>query len=52
MHPYHVHRAQAFQSGDYAPRIAFAKWYLQKYAIDPRFIANALFTDEASFTRE
>ena len=34
MHPFHVQRVQTLQSDDYAPRIAFAQWYLGKFTTD------------------
>lgn len=52
MHPFHMQRVQGLQPEDYAPRIAFAHWYLGMCATDPLFPAVVLFSDEASFTRE
>ncbi|GFV57797.1 uncharacterized protein TNCV_3071761 [Trichonephila clavipes] len=48
MHPFHVVQTQ--QPEDYAPRVAFAQWYL--CATNPLFPDEVLFSDEASFTRE
>ena len=52
MHPFNVQRAQALQPDDYAPRSAFAKWYLEKCATDPLYPVKVLFFDEVYFTRE
>ena len=52
MHPFHVQCVQALQLDDYAIRITFAQWYLEKYATDPFFPEKMLFSDEAFFTRE
>ncbi|GFX80279.1 uncharacterized protein TNCV_2642951 [Trichonephila clavipes] len=52
MHPFHVQRVQTQQPEDYAPRVAFAQWYLGKCATNPLFPDEVLFSDEASFTRE
>ncbi|GFT90599.1 DUF4817 domain-containing protein [Trichonephila clavipes] len=52
MHPFHVLRVQTQQPEYYAPRVAFAQWYLRKCATNPLFPDEVLFSDEASFTRE
>ncbi|GFT04312.1 uncharacterized protein TNCV_1928731 [Trichonephila clavipes] len=52
MHPFHVQRVQTQQPEDYAPRVAFAQWYLGKCATNPLFPDEVLFSDEASFKRE
>ena len=51
MHPFQVRRIQALQTDDNAPSIAFALWYLGKYATDPLFPAKVLFSDEESFKK-
>ena len=52
MHALHMQHVQALQLDDYAPRIAFAQWYLGKPATDLLFPAKVLFSSEVSFTRE
>ncbi|GFS66049.1 retrovirus-related Pol polyprotein from transposon 17.6 [Trichonephila clavipes] len=52
MHPFHVQRVQTQQPEDYAPRVAFAQWYLGKCATNRLFPDEVFFSDEASFTRE
>ena len=52
MHPYHIQRVQLLNEDDFAPRLAFARWYLEMHARDPRFPDTVLFTDEVTFTRE
>ncbi|GBL80138.1 hypothetical protein AVEN_29129-1 [Araneus ventricosus] len=37
---------------NYAPRVEFARWFLQQLAAQPDFSAHVLFTDESTFTRE
>ncbi|GBO26043.1 hypothetical protein AVEN_192585-1 [Araneus ventricosus] len=50
LHPYHVQ--EALIPADYAPRVEFARWFLQQLAAQPEFSAHVLFTDESTFTRE
>ncbi|GBN31960.1 hypothetical protein AVEN_39360-1 [Araneus ventricosus] len=52
LHPYHVQKVQALIPTDYAPRVEFARWFLQQPVAQPDFIAHVLFTDESTFTRE
>ncbi|GBN77577.1 hypothetical protein AVEN_26135-1 [Araneus ventricosus] len=52
LHPYHVQKVQAVIPADYAPRVEFARWFLQQIAAQPDFSAHVLFTDETTFTRE
>lgn len=52
MYPFRMQRVQLLQDGDFAPRVAFARWYLEMCARDTRFSDKVLFTDEATFTRE
>lgn len=35
MRPYHIQRVQLLDEGDFAPRLAFSRWYLQIRARDP-----------------
>jgi hypothetical protein len=43
---------QGLQPDDFAPRIQFVQWFLQRSIADPAFPAHFLFTDEAFFTRD
>ncbi|GFT95409.1 DUF4817 domain-containing protein [Trichonephila clavipes] len=43
MHPFHVQRVQTQQPEDYAPRVAFAQWYLRKCATSPLFLMKCCF---------
>ncbi|GFT04902.1 DUF4817 domain-containing protein [Trichonephila clavipes] len=43
MHPFHVQRVQTQQPEDYAPRVAFAQWYLGKCATNPFFLMKCCF---------
>ncbi|GBN37175.1 hypothetical protein AVEN_212413-1 [Araneus ventricosus] len=52
LHPYHVQKVQALTPADYAPRVEFARWFLQQLAAQPDFSTHVLFTDESTFTRE
>ncbi|GBM82554.1 hypothetical protein AVEN_29340-1 [Araneus ventricosus] len=52
LHPYHVQKVQALIPADYAPRVEFARWFLQQLAAQPNFSAHVLFTDDSTFTRE
>ncbi|GBM84915.1 hypothetical protein AVEN_23714-1 [Araneus ventricosus] len=52
LHPYHVQKVQALIPADYAPRVEFARWFLQQLAAQPDFNVHVLFTDESTFTRE
>ncbi|GBM98898.1 hypothetical protein AVEN_1210-1, partial [Araneus ventricosus] len=52
LHPYHIQQVQALILADYAPRVEFARWFLQQLAAQPDFSAHVLFTDECTFTRE
>ena len=49
--PYHVQRVQTLSAADWPPRVHFCEWFIQQ-CVNPRFSANALFTDEASFQRD
>ncbi|GBN48654.1 hypothetical protein AVEN_220404-1 [Araneus ventricosus] len=49
---YHVQKVQALIPAVYAPRVEFARWFLQQPAAQPNFSAHVLFMDESTFTRE
>lgn len=51
LYPYHIQRVQALLPRDFPPRLRFCQWTLQKIAQNPQFVAEVLFTDEASFSR-
>jgi hypothetical protein len=50
LHPYHIQQVHTLLPQDYAPRVAFCRWFLEK-CVDPNFLTTILFTDEAHFTR-
>lgn len=52
LHPFHFQRVQALNPADYQLRLNFCQWVVQQYALQSDFIADILFTDEATFTRE
>lgn len=52
LHAYHLQKVQELQPDDFAPRIQFVQWFLQRNIADPAFPAHVLFTDEAFFTRD
>ncbi|GBO09006.1 hypothetical protein AVEN_134592-1 [Araneus ventricosus] len=52
LHPYYVQKVQALIPTDYAPRVKFARWFLQQLAVQPDFSAHVLFTGESTFTFE
>ena len=45
--PYHMQRHQELQIPDHTRRTDFARWYLQKCAVDPYFEDQIWWTDEA-----
>lgn len=51
-YPYRWQQVHALQPADYAARLAFAQWFVQRTDDLPRFPSFVLFTDEATFTRE
>lgn len=51
-HPYHYQRVQALEPGDAERRLQFCRWILNKFADDPNFVRNIIWTDEATFTRD
>jgi hypothetical protein len=48
--PYYLQRVQVLTCVNYPGRATFRRWFLQKCAINPHFLADILFTDEARFT--
>lgn len=53
LHPYHLQKIHHLRrETDYRPRIQFSQWLVHECNINPNFIGNILFTDEASFTRD
>jgi hypothetical protein len=52
LYPYHIQRLQALTPPDHRARVVHCHWLLAKYFVNPRFVANILFTDEAGFTRD
>ena len=51
MHLYHIQRVQLLKEDDFAPRLAFSRWYLEMRARDPRLL-RVLFTDMTTFNRK
>jgi hypothetical protein len=51
LYPYHIQRVQAL-TPDHRARVVYCHWLLEKCVVNPRFVANILFTDEAGFTRD
>jgi hypothetical protein len=52
LYPYHIQRVQDLTPPDHRERVVYCHRILAKYAVNPRFVANTLFTDEAGFTRD
>ncbi|KAL4084896.1 hypothetical protein QTP88_027767 [Uroleucon formosanum] len=48
MHPYHRQRVQELLPRDYPARLIFSQTIIGKTAMNPNFLKNILFTDEAS----
>ena len=48
-HPHYLHRVQAVTPYDNFSRLNFARWYLQKTAINKTLFADVLFADETTF---
>jgi hypothetical protein len=48
--PYHLQWVQGFTCADYPGRATFRSWFLQKCAINPHFLSDISFNDEAQFT--
>lgn len=51
-HPYHYTQVQGLLPQDYAPRVRFCEWLLERHDNDPDFIGNILWTDESYFGRD
>ena len=51
LHPYHIQKVQALESGDFLRRVIYCEWLLQQCRERPNFLNCILFTDEAGFTR-
>lgn len=49
-HPSHCRRMQCLQPNDYATRVAFSQWIVDRVCEEPDFL-KVLFTDECSFHR-
>ena len=52
LHAYHLQKVKELEPNDFAPRVRFVQWFLQRSVVNPAFPAQVLFTDEASFTRD
>lgn len=48
-HPYHIHLTQQLEERDYQRRVRFCNWARDQIQQNPRFIADTLFSDEATF---
>lgn len=52
LHAYHLQKVHGLGPNDFAPRVQFVQWFLQRSIVNPPFPAHVLFTDEACFTRD
>jgi hypothetical protein len=52
LHPYHIQRVKALTPPDHRERVVYYHWLLAKFVVNPRFVGNILFTDDAGFTRD
>lgn len=52
LYPYHIQRVQALLPTDFPARVALCRWMQHKIADNPHYLAEVLFTDEASFSRD
>ena len=52
LHANHLQKEQGLGHNDFAPRVRFVQWFLQRSVVNPAFPAQVLFTDEACFTRD
>ncbi|XP_022165622.1 uncharacterized protein LOC111030441 [Myzus persicae] len=52
MRPYHRQRVQKLLPHDYPARLIFSQTIISKIAMNPNFLKNILFTDEAVFTKD
>lgn len=52
LHAYHLQKVQALGPDDFAPRVHYVRWVLQRCIANPGFTASILFSDEACFTRD
>ncbi|EFN87566.1 hypothetical protein EAI_04278, partial [Harpegnathos saltator] len=48
-HPYHIHLTQKLEQRDFEQRLQFYNWALNQIRRNPHFIAEILFSDEATF---
>ena len=51
-HAYHLQKVQGLGPNNFAPRVRFVQWSLQRSIVNPAFPAQVLFTDETCFTRD
>jgi hypothetical protein len=52
MHPYHRQRVQELLPHNYPVRLIYSHTIFDKIIINPNFLKNILFTDEAVFTKD
>jgi hypothetical protein len=52
LYPYHIQRGQALIPPGHRARVVYCHWLLAKCVVNPRFVANILFTDEVGFKRD
>lgn len=50
-HPYHFTPVQGLEATDYAPRVQFCRWLLNRDIEERHFFRKILWTDESLFTR-
>lgn len=48
-HPYHIHLTHQLEPRDFERRLQFCNWALNQIQRNPHFIAEMLFSDEATF---
>lgn len=52
MHPYHRQRVQELLPRDFPARLIFSQSVIDRIMVNPHFLKNILFTDEAAFTND
>lgn len=51
LYPYHLRQVQEHLPEDSGMRLEFSEWLIEQHNINPNFLSNIIFTDEATFTR-
>lgn len=50
--PFHLQKVQSLLPEDFVPRVNCIRWFLEQGIVDPNFLSNVFFTDQATFSRE